>query len=298
VTIYDQPDGSSSGETYDAIGLTYDVGTAPAPAAVVPADPLTSSPSILLNFSDVALPTALVRGIGIDDGRIYPRTMQGYPEPPFLLCLDYQKITQEILLVTSVGPNYWNVTRNFDNSGLYAHDAGAVVLHSTTAFNYSVVNHHIHDPSVDWHPQYMDDFRHSVPNRHTILRVVDGVQSGSLPVGSPLASMPGDVASEGTSSSCIASDHIHPRESVVDIVVNAIPPGVICLVPRQKKTSLYWLTDTVGTPTLHYPAPYASQGLSVPLSLLDGPSESPLVSGGRRGASAPSVDPQITGMAR
>jgi hypothetical protein len=298
VSIYDQPEDAHvpSGTTYDDIGLTYDVGTYTPPVAPTPVDPLTPSPAITLNFSDVATPTALVRAIGIEGNRIYPRTMQGYPDPPFLLCLDYQKISQEILLATSVGANYWNVTRNFDNSGLYAHDVGATVLHSTTAFNYTVVNHHIHDPSVDWHTQYMDDFRHADPARHTIQRVTDGVESGSLRAGPPLPSLPGDVAQQGTSAYCIASDHIHPRESFSDIVINAIPAGVICLVPRQKKTNFYWLTDTVATPSLHYPAPYAPSGVSVSLSMLGQPSESNLTFGGRRGAPVPSVDPQITGL--
>lgn len=259
-------------------------------------DPLTPSPAVSLNFSDVAVPTALVRGMGIDDGRVYPRTTQGYPDPPFLLCVDYQEITQEIMLVNGVGASFWTVERNYDNSGFYAHGVGASVLHSTTAFNYRMVNHHIHDPSVDWHPQYLDDYRHATPFLHTIQQDIDGVETGSLPAGSPQPSMPGDVPAEGTSSFCIASDHIHPRESFSDIVVNAIPVGVTILVPTQKKTNFYWLADITGVAPVSYPPPYAAGGVTIPLSMFGLPSESMLTFGGRRGPLAPTVDPQVQGM--
>lgn len=288
---YDEP-----GQTYDAIGLTYDVGVYVAPVAPTPTDPLLPSPAQILNFSDVAVPTALIREIGIEDGRIYPRTMKGYPDPPFLICLDYQEITQEIVKATDAGPNYWDVERDFDNSGLYAHDVGSVVIHSTTAFNYTLVNHHIHVPTIDWHPQYMDDFRHAHPERHEIIRVVDGQTRGTLAAGSPIPSMPGDTTDKGTSSLCIASDHAHPRESIIDIVTNAIPQGMVMLINRQKKTDFFWLNDIVAQAPQPFPFPYAPSGVTIPLSMLGLPSESSLIFGGRRGAIAPDVDPQITGV--
>jgi hypothetical protein len=278
------------GPTWDS-GLTYDIGEAPG----IPHETLLPSPALKLNYSDVAVATDLVRPIGTDDRRIYPRTLVGYPVVPFLVTLDKGKLNQEIVLATYVGANYIDVDRSFGDSGLYAHGIGATVEHTTTAFDYNTGNHHVHDPKVDWHPQYMDAFRHLSPPRHMLVHTLDGVQYGSIPVGPPGPSKPGDISDQGTSMFAAASDHIHPRETISDIVTHAIPPNVICFVPTQKKTAFYWLDDTVEELPSLYPVPYVPSGVTIPLSDLGQPSEAKVTFGGRAGALAPSVDPEITG---
>lgn len=269
----------------------------------VPLEGLQISGATLLHYSDVAQPTDLVRPVGATDTRIYPRSVVGYPDAPFLICVDRNDLSdglssQEVMLVTDVGANYFDVTRNFDGEGIYTHKAGATVVHTTTAFDYEVINHHITDNSNDWHPQYLDTYRHYSPELHTIQQTIDGVTTGSLKAGPPSPSLPGDHTQEGYSFYVSPADHIHPRESLVDIMTNAVPKGVVCLVPQQKKTSFYWLPDVTAPTPVTYSAPFTTSPLQIPLNDLEPPSEGTLTFGGQVGALAPSVDPQIKGMVK
>lgn len=198
-------------------------------------DTLLGSTAFPLNYSDIAIPTVLASNISNDETSLPVRILQGYPDPPYLISIDIGLATQEICLVTAPGLNVNSiiVTRNYDGQGAFSHQTGAQVVHSTTAFDYTEMNHHLYDTSVDWHPQYLDTFRHS--------NIIHNIPSGSLGVDLPGTSNPGDPSNQGASVNVSAADHVHGRESLASIVYNSLPPGIIILLNTVVNPAFPWL---------------------------------------------------------
>lgn len=229
-------------DSYDS-SLPYDN-----PSTLTGVDTLKANPSIVLNFSDVAFPTALTRQIGLADKVIPVQATTGYPAAPFLISIDAGTVTQEVILVGAVTTtSFENCTRNFDGNGAFSHSVYAPVNHTLTGWNYNTMNHHVFDQTVDWHPEYLDEFRHENPNLHQL-----GV---SIPYGTPTNSAPGDVDAQGSSQAAVPSDHVHGRETLQDILYNALPANTCVLLNTVRTDTFFWL-QTPGSGT-SAPNPYA-----------------------------------------
>lgn len=233
---YDEP------ASYDSLD-TYDV-----PSTSTGSDPLSPPYAIRLNYSDIALPTALTRAVGETDQVLPVSFTAGYPTPPFIVSIDAGTVNQEVCLVQSVSANSFTaVVRNFDGNGAFPHGVYAPIQHSNTALDYKVMNHHVFDASIDWHSQYLDAFRHLNPALHEV--------GTSIPYSNPGTSMPGDVASAGVSTAAAAADHQHGRETLTQILNNALPSGTAVLLNTQMTDTFFWLQSS--SSAVSAPQPFA-----------------------------------------
>lgn len=234
-------------------GPAYASGVNPSPV-----DPLTASPAVKLNYSDLATPTYLTRDIGLSDRIIYVKTTQGYPAAPFLICVDPGAATQEVCLVTSLDSVSFTVTRNYDGAGIFIHSAqSASVIHTTTSLDYSVLNHHVYDSTVDWHPRYLDVTRHS--QRPHVFGGALGIPS------SVSSSQPGDAGQVNPTGSTLAvpADHVHARESYGQVLAGSLIPGMRVMVNSARATSFSWLPPV----SVASPNPYPSTTQQGPFDL-------------------------------
>lgn len=214
--------------SYDS-SLPYDN-----PDVLVGADTLGANPAIKLNYSDVAFPTALTRQIGLTDKVIPVQSTTGYPAAPFLINIDAGTATQEVILVqASTSTSFTDCIRNFDGLGAFPHTVYAPVNHSLTGWDYAIMNHHVFDDSKDWHPQYLDKFRHESPDLHQL--------GTTIPYATPGNSAPGDAVAVGSSENAVPSDHIHGRETLQQILYNAPPAGTCVFVNTYRTDTFFWL---------------------------------------------------------
>lgn len=222
---------------FDITGGQYDTeGIYDQPSYVPGADTLNPSIAVPMNYTDVAFPTTLAIGCGLTDKVLKVRSTANYPIPPFQISLDAGTNIQEICLVGGVTPNsFTGVTRNYDGAGAFPHGVNAPVAHSTTSFDYTVMNHHTADSTTDWHGQYLDAFRHTNPTLHEC-----GVTLG---YDVPSNSAPGDTGSNGVSPFPARSDHQHGRESLTAILSNAVPLGLGVLMNEVRTDTFYWLQN-------------------------------------------------------
>lgn len=140
---------------------------------------------------------------------------------PFYVMLDRGVAGKaEKVLVTSRSGNTLFLAsisqRGADGTTAVAHDEGAHVEHVVDAGTLDEANAHVNDTTRDDHPQYLNTTRHDVTTRH---------QGGtSIPVGSPVQSLPGHTSSDGVSTSLARADHRHSREAY-GTTATTVTPG-------------------------------------------------------------------------
>lgn len=220
--------------SYDELS-SYDSSAAYDNPSFIPGvDSLTQATVNALNYSDIAVPTSLTAQAGVGDQVLHVVSTANYPPTPFVVALEAGSATQEVCLVQDVSPTaLLGVTRSFDGNGAFPHPVFSSVVHSTTAGDYQNINSHIFSSTVDWHPQYLDQFRHINPSLHQ-----EGV---SLPFGMPSYSFPGDVAAEGLSPYTSPADHVHGRETLGEILFNGFASNSVVMINSVRTDTFFWL---------------------------------------------------------
>jgi hypothetical protein len=177
---------------------------------------------IPLNYGNTA-PTTLSLAASATQVTLAVNEVVDWPEPFYEVVVDRGNLSQEVCLVgTGTTTTILNVIRNFDGNGEYAHEAGATVEMSDTAFDWNSFNLHATDVTRDDHPNLMksNGERHNQAVRHLM-----GI---SLPGGPPTISAPGDQQSDGTGASLAYADHVHPRaDTWATYLTYMIRPGMI-----------------------------------------------------------------------
>lgn len=219
---------------------------------------LPPSIAVQMNYSDNFFPTSLSLPVGTTDKVLRVRSTANAPQPPFQIALDPGLVTQEVCLVQNVAPNaLTNVIRNYDGVGAFIHGVNAVVWHTTTSFDYTVMNHHCADSSIDWHSQYLDAADHANPTLHQHLV--------SLAYGTPSNSNPGDNGATGVSSYPSRSDHRHGRENITQILANASNPGLGVFLNLVTTQTFFWLQGSGSSQQSQHPyTSYTATGTTIP----------------------------------
>lgn len=89
-------------------------------------------------YSSIALPTTLTGGVTNSGTSIAVASTSGFPGSlPFILALDYNTATEELVLVTGVAALTLTVTRAFDGTAGSSHNTGAVVRHVSSAIDFT-----------------------------------------------------------------------------------------------------------------------------------------------------------------
>lgn len=87
-------------------------------------------------YSATAQPTVLTAGITSGSTVINVMAVTGFPaSTPFILALDYNTPSEEIVLVTVAAGTNLTVTRAYDGTSATSHNAGAGVRHTWTAMD-------------------------------------------------------------------------------------------------------------------------------------------------------------------
>lgn len=88
-------------------------------------------------FANSAVETELLVSPGLSGGSITVADSTGYPVAPFTVLLDPDVTTEEIVLVTAVSGNTWEVTRGWGGTTAVSHDAGAKVRHGAVSQDFT-----------------------------------------------------------------------------------------------------------------------------------------------------------------
>jgi hypothetical protein len=89
------------------------------------------------NYSNTAVDTTLVAGIGAGDLSLIVVSATGWPAAPFAAVLDPGLATEEVVQVTAKVGTTFTVTRGFDGTAAAAHALGAVVRHAAIAGDFT-----------------------------------------------------------------------------------------------------------------------------------------------------------------
>jgi hypothetical protein len=93
-------------------------------------------------YSNTAIQTTLSSSCSAAATTIAVTATTGFPAVDFVLALDAEGATQELVLVTAVAGTNLTVTRGYDNTTAVSHDAGAVVVHSHAAIDFKESRDH------------------------------------------------------------------------------------------------------------------------------------------------------------
>lgn len=94
------------------------------------------------NYSNSAAPTTLAAPCTDAATTIAVASATGFPAAPFILAVDFEDASQELVLVTGVSGETLNVTRGYDNTSAVAHATGAAVRHVHTAVDFRDSRNH------------------------------------------------------------------------------------------------------------------------------------------------------------
>jgi hypothetical protein len=96
------------------------------------------------HYSSNARETTLLVPITDSDTSIQVDSPLGYPvTTPFLIHCELGSSNEEIMLVTNVAGNVWDVTRGYDSSSALSHSVGAKVVHGVAAIDFKDAADHI-----------------------------------------------------------------------------------------------------------------------------------------------------------
>lgn len=89
-------------------------------------------------YSSIAAVTNLQVTANPSDVSFQVASSSGWPGSfPFIVSLDYGAANEELVLVTSGGPNIFQATRAYDGTSSSTHNAGAVVRHVSSAIDFT-----------------------------------------------------------------------------------------------------------------------------------------------------------------
>ena len=95
-------------------------------------------------YSAIAQDTALTSAASSTATTMVVAATVGFPSSfPFVLAIDYNASSEELVLVTGMAGLSLTVTRGFNSSAAVAHDIGAVVRHVITAQDMTEAQAHI-----------------------------------------------------------------------------------------------------------------------------------------------------------
>ncbi len=253
-----QSSATSVPQVYDGT-WPYDSGTYDG-GATQSADTLSASPAVGVNYTDRSFPTYLIKALDGTSSVMWVANLSGYPPTPFNVSVDVGTSIQEVMTVTSISASGAALlTRDVDGKGAFPHAVNATVQHTSIALDFKVMNHHIYDNTVDWHQQYLDDWRHTSPALHLC--------GTAIGYGAPSMSNPSDAISIGISGAVALSDHVHGRETLGAILQNAVPPGMGMFVSLVRTSTFFWLQQTTDSATSANPLPqYTNTGIALPSS--------------------------------
>lgn len=132
-------------------------------------------------YSNVATPTTLSSGVSNSDVTLSVPTTTGFPSVPFTAAIDRGSADEELVLVTAKTSNSFTVTRGYDGTSAFSHDAGSPVEHVSAAIDFDEANAHINDTNLDHHTQYLNDTRHDALDHST------AVADLTVPIGGIIA---------------------------------------------------------------------------------------------------------------
>lgn len=179
-------------------------------------------------YGGAAAPAKLQTPIngGIVDGSTFTvgtgsGQVAGYPVENFVIVVDRASINEEKIFCSArsgttftVGPD----GRGFDETSAVNHDAQATVEHIYDAASATRMVDHLNDTELDDHTQYLTEDRHD----DKLLHQADD----SIPVGNPIAIIPGATVSIGTGGNLARANHRHPVDPWgVDADITASNPG-------------------------------------------------------------------------
>lgn len=101
----------------------------------------------LRNFSSVAVATTLSAGINASTTTVNVAAVSGWPSAPFLIRVDENTASEEVMLVTAVVGTTLTVTRGYDSTVGVSHSSGATVAHCVSAIDFREANSHVNASS-------------------------------------------------------------------------------------------------------------------------------------------------------
>jgi hypothetical protein len=108
------------------------------------------------NYSSIAASAALTSGCSNVDTTIQVDTTSGFPSVPFLLCLDKDRVAEELVLCTAIVGLALTVTRGYDGTSATAHSAAATVKHVVAGLDLQDAGNHIGDSTLHWNSTNTD----------------------------------------------------------------------------------------------------------------------------------------------
>jgi hypothetical protein len=108
------------------------------------------------NYSSIAASAALTSGCSNVDTTIQVDTTSGFPSVPFLLCLDKDRVAEELVLCTAIVGLALTVTRGYDGTSATAHTAGATVKHVGAGVDFQEAGNHVGDSTLHWNSTNTD----------------------------------------------------------------------------------------------------------------------------------------------
>jgi hypothetical protein len=108
------------------------------------------------NYSSIAASAALTSGCSNVDTTIQVDTTAGFPSVPFILCIDKDRIAEELVLCTAIVGLALTVTRAYDGTSAIAHTAGATVKHVVAGLDLQNAGDHIGNSTLHWNATNTD----------------------------------------------------------------------------------------------------------------------------------------------
>jgi hypothetical protein len=94
-------------------------------------------------YSAIAQDTTVTSGITSSSTTVTVGAVTGYPSSyPFVLALDYNTSSEELVTVTNISGLTLTITRGYNGTSATAHNAGAVVRHVITAQDLTDAQNH------------------------------------------------------------------------------------------------------------------------------------------------------------
>lgn len=108
------------------------------------------------NYSSVAAAATLTSGCSNVDTSLQVSTTSGFPSVPYILCLDKDRVAEELVLVTAVVGSTLTVTRAYGGTTAVSHSAGATVRHVFTGVDAQEAADHVGNSTLHWNSTNTD----------------------------------------------------------------------------------------------------------------------------------------------
>lgn len=100
------------------------------------------------NYSSIAAAATLTSGCSNVDTTLQVDTVAGFPSQPYILCLDKDRVGEELVLVTAAAGTTLTVTRGYAGTSAVSHSAGATVRHVFTGKDAQEAADHVGDETA------------------------------------------------------------------------------------------------------------------------------------------------------